>query len=62
MEYDEGYRSSGTILDRGEPEGWGVRLPSCVAEDPARRGGRAGGVESVAVTTEWVGAVPKEMP
>ncbi len=45
MEYHEGYRA---YLDHGEREGWGVRLPSSVADDPAWQRCWAG-VESVTV-------------
>jgi CspA family cold shock protein len=45
LEYHEGYRA---YLDHGEREGWGVRLPSSVADDPTWRECWAG-VESVTV-------------
>ncbi len=45
MEYHESYRA---YLDHGEREGWGVRLPSSVADDPAWQSCWAG-VESVTV-------------
>lgn len=46
----EGRSGHRTRLDRGEQEGWGVRLPAAVAENPAF--GAWSGVRSVTVKVE----------